>query len=85
MRYRIFQIKRMIKCNAKKSIMGIYGWIQLSACQLKLFNLHAFYSNKYDTSVMAICLDLIMTTSGQAGVFGFLLEWYMVDCQLLSA
>ena len=25
------QIKRMIQCSARNSILGIYGWIQLSA------------------------------------------------------
>ena len=27
----IFQIKRMIQPSARNSILGIYGWIQLSA------------------------------------------------------
>ena len=39
-----------IYCNAWSNLMsipGIFGWIYLNACPLKLFNLWVFYLNSY--------------------------------------
>ena len=50
--HRLNPLQRMIYSNAGNSITGIYGWVELNACRLKLFNLHAFYSNKYGSTTL---------------------------------